>query len=107
MDCGFTRCADGSRLEGNDPPTTETFARVRLRRELLKTGRVVCRLVVCPLTSNQFGALTSFAYNVGSGNFKASTLRQRLNRGDYAGAFFAADFFMAGFGIEDLAPGMS
>ena len=83
---GFTRRPDGSRVESDDPPTTETFARVRLRRELLKTGRVVCRLVVCPLTSNQFGALTSFTYNVGSGNFKASTLRQKLNRGDYAGA---------------------
>ena len=57
-----------------------------VRHELARTEYDVSRLINVPLTENQFGALVSFTYNVGSGNLKASTLRQKLNRGDYAGA---------------------
>lgn len=39
-----------------------------------------------PLTQNQFDALVSFVYNVGSSNFTRSTLLVKLNRGDYMGA---------------------
>jgi spore coat assembly protein SafA len=39
-----------------------------------------------PLTQGQFDALTSFTYNVGEGAFEESTLLDRLNAGDYAGA---------------------
>lgn len=38
------------------------------------------------LNDNQFSALVSFAYNVGIGNFRRSTLLKKLNKGDYAGA---------------------
>ena len=34
----------------------------------------------------QFGAILSFIFNVGSGNFRASTLRRLHNRGQHAGA---------------------
>jgi lysozyme len=50
----------------------------------------VRKLVKVPLTANQLGALTSFAYNLGLGNLKSSTLLKKLNGGDYAGA--AAQF---------------
>jgi GH24 family phage-related lysozyme (muramidase) len=43
-------------------------------------------LVTVPLNQNQFDALVSFAFNVGIGALEGSTLRQKLNRGDYAGA---------------------
>jgi len=46
----------------------------------------VARLVKVPLSSNQFSALVSFVYNVGSGQFKASTLLAKLNAGDFQGA---------------------
>lgn len=51
----------------------------------------VCSAVV-PLsaTQNQFDAVVSFAYNVGVGAFLHSTLRDRLNALDFAGA--AAQF---------------
>lgn len=39
-----------------------------------------------PLTQNQFDALVSFIFNLGSGNFESSTLLKKLNTGDYAGA---------------------
>lgn len=43
-----------------------------------------------PLTQGQLDALTSFTYNVGIGNYRGSTLRKKLNAGDYCGA--AAEF---------------
>ncbi len=46
----------------------------------------VNKLVTVPLAQNQYDALVSFVYNVGEGNFKASTLLKRLNSRDYAGA---------------------
>ena len=38
------------------------------------------------LTQNQFDALVSLTYNIGSGAFKNSTLLKKLNAGDYKGA---------------------
>ena len=48
------------------------------------------RLVTVGLNQNQFDALVSFVYNVGGGAFAESTLLNKLNQGDYAGA--AAEF---------------
>ena len=57
-----------------------------MARDLERYERAVGRLVTVSLSENQFGALVSFTYNLGSDNLKASTLRQKLNRGDYRGA---------------------
>lgn len=38
------------------------------------------------LTDNQWSALVSFCFNVGIGNFLSSTMRRKLNAGDYEGA---------------------
>jgi len=46
----------------------------------------VLSLVKVPLTENQLGALTSFVFNLGSGNLRISTLLRKLNLGDYSGA---------------------
>ena len=42
----------------------------------------------CPvqLTQNQFDALVSFSFNLGLGTLQRSTVRQKINRGDIAGA---------------------
>lgn len=42
--------------------------------------------VTVPLTQGQYDALVSLAFNIGNGNFLQSTLRRKLNAGDYAGA---------------------
>lgn len=43
----------------------------------------VCTFVTVPLNDNQFDALVSFAFNVGTEEFMTSTLLRRLNAGDY------------------------
>ncbi|MBX3485515.1 LysM peptidoglycan-binding domain-containing protein [Phenylobacterium sp.] len=43
-------------------------------------------LIRVPVTQNQFDALVSLAYNIGTPNFRDSTALERLNRGDFAGA---------------------
>ena len=51
-------------------------------------------LRLCPAAADNqchLDAMVSFAFNVGLGSLQSSTLRQRYNRGDYAGA---ADEFL-------------
>ncbi|MEH7901769.1 lysozyme [Rhizobium laguerreae] len=48
--------------------------------------RAVQRLVKVQVTDRQFGALTSFVYNVGAENFRRSTMLRMLNTGNISGA---------------------
>lgn len=61
-----------------------------LKHDLKPAEKAVNDFVKMPLTGNQYDALVSFVYNVGSGNFADSTMLRRLNVGDYDGA--AAEF---------------
>ena len=69
-----------------DGPIGEDEAEGLLRRDLGIAARAVLRLTGVALADGQYGALVSFTFNVGSGNYQSSTLRMKLNRGDYAGA---------------------
>jgi lysozyme len=44
----------------------------------LRFSENVVRTLPCTLSQNQFDALVSFVFNVGSGNFLTSTLRKRI-----------------------------
>lgn len=54
-----------------------------LEQDLEDAGRHVDGLIRVKLNENQFGALCSFVFNLGPGNLLTSTLRDRLNKGDY------------------------
>ncbi len=62
-----------------------------LAKDLERFVRGVVRYCPDGLTQGRLDALTSFAFNVGLGTLQRSTLRQKHNRGDFAGA---ADEFL-------------
>lgn len=57
-----------------------------LRDDLLEAETAVMKLVKVKLNDNQWGALVSFVFNLGAGNFQKSTLLKKVNARDYAGA---------------------
>ena len=70
----------------NMGPITREQADSMMRRVVGKFEQKMRSVVKVPVTQNQWDALVSFAYNVGFGNFKKSTLLKKLNSKDYAGA---------------------
>lgn len=55
-------------------------------KDLERFEQTILDNVKVSLSQNQFDALVSFTYNVGSGAFRSSTLLKKLNSGDYEGA---------------------
>ena len=55
-----------------------------LEVELEEYEGYINKLVTCPLSQNQFDALVSWVYNLGSANLQASTLLKVLNAEDYS-----------------------
>ena len=70
----------------NHRDITKNEAEFLLKRELRTTENAVARMVASKLTENQFSAICCLVYNVGSGRFRSSTIRMKLNRKDYIGA---------------------
>lgn len=58
------------------------------------------------LNANQYGALTSFIFNVGCGNFEGSTLLKELNAGDNPDAVAAAQLPLWDRGTGGVLPGL-
>ncbi|HLM73105.1 MAG TPA: type VI secretion system tip protein TssI/VgrG, partial [Polyangiaceae bacterium] len=83
---GTIQYPNGRAVTMKDPPITEAQAEEYLRHEVKEKENAVRKMVKVPLNENQFSALTSFAYNVGSGALQDSTLLKKLNAGDYDGA---------------------
>ncbi|AWL20192.1 TPA: lysozyme [Acinetobacter nosocomialis] len=88
---GTTVYPNGVKVKQGDTCTPEQ-AKTYFKYDLAKFEKTVNESVIVPLNQNQFDALVSLAYNIGSGAFKASTLLKLLNKGDYQGA--AAQFLV-------------
>lgn len=65
---------------------TQAQADAWLAEDVAQFEEAVNQAVTVPLTQNEFDALVSFAYNVGSGALRSSTLLKLLNDSDYDGA---------------------
>mgnify|MGYP001360102927 CR=1 FL=1 len=79
---GFIRLSDGSRVKKDTPPISKEEAEEQLAEELSVFARGVDRLVKVPINEQQRGSLTSFAFNLGLGSLKSSTLLRRVNDPD-------------------------
>lgn len=83
---GTTRYDDGHSVTEHDTSVTEAEAEALLESAVKRFGAVVGGITPVPLTENQFSALVSFSYNVGTGNYRASTMRSKLLRREYTSA---------------------
>ena len=83
---GSTRGIDGNRVTLGHSAINRDEAEEMLAHDLQNVEKSVGRLIRVALTQNQFDAIVSFTYNLGSGRLQSSTLRSKLNREDYEGA---------------------
>ena len=82
---GTIKYPNGVRVKKGDTCTLDQ-AKEYMRHDLIEFEHTVNSSVKVPLNQNQFDALVSLAYNIGSNAFKSSTLVKELNTGDYQGA---------------------
>lgn len=81
---GFTHYEDGRRVTLKDPPMPKPIARAILAR-LVRRKYLPLVLALCPgaNSAESLGVLTDFCYNLGAGNLRASTLRRKVNDGEW------------------------
>jgi lysozyme len=75
---GNTRYEDGSTVKLGEQITIDRADKL-LMHTVAQFERQVDTVVTAPVNANQLGALTSFAFNVGMGNFRKSTLLRKVN----------------------------
>lgn len=75
---GTTIYPNGKKVKLGDV-CTEQQAVEYLQEDLEKFAVSVFKLLKVPVNTNQSGAIVSFAYNVGTGNLKSSTLLKKVN----------------------------
>ena len=95
---------DNKRVTPDHPSVTDSKATELMKRDLWAIEYKVSRLVKVPISSNQFSAICSFVYNVGSGAFQRSTARMKLNREDYQGC--ADEFLKWKYANKKVIPGL-
>ncbi|MCF8154860.1 MAG: lysozyme [Rhodoferax sp.] len=81
---GATYYEDGTRVQLTDPPITRARAEVLLLW-MVRTVYLPAVVKLCPAVDNpqRLAALIDFTFNLGAGQLKASTLRKRVNAGDW------------------------
>jgi lysozyme len=99
---GSTRYQDGRTIKHGDKLTDEAQANTLFMNTLSKYVEAVNKGAKVALSQNQFDALVSFIYNVGTGAVTSSTLFKMLNTGNYQNA---ADQFLLWNKITDPQTG--
>lgn len=81
---GSTRYADGRAVQLTDPPITVNQAERLLYLSVLNKY-LPAVMTLCPgiTDPNRLAALIDFTFNLGAGNLRASTLRRKVNAGDW------------------------
>lgn len=81
---GATFYENGRRVSLKDPAITRERAEQLLQHQI-RTRFLPAARRLCPGadTSGRVGALIDFAFNLGEGNLAASTLRRKVNAGDW------------------------
>ena len=69
-----------------DAKVTREEAEELLRKDLRIAAYGVLRLTSVTLSDNQYAALVSFVFNLGLGRYQSSTLRMKVNRGEFTEA---------------------
>lgn len=77
---GNTYYSDGKRVTLLDKDITKQQAFEMFKEIANRFAKRVDELVISNINQNQFNALVSFAYNVGTGNFASSTLLKKVNK---------------------------
>jgi lysozyme len=82
---GYSTIGYGHLIKQNEVFESITLAKAEelLIKDLRKAENSVKKLIYQPLNENQFSALVSFTFNLGSGSLQRSTLRQKINRGEF------------------------
>ena len=88
---GSIKYPNGNKVKLGDKITKAQAKEYKLH-DLKEFESIVNTSVNVQLSQNQYDALVSLSYNIGSGAFKKSTLLKKLNDGDYKGA---AEQFLA------------
>jgi lysozyme len=81
---GSTRYANGTPVALTDPAIT-AYQAEELLLHTVKATYLPAVLTLCPvdLTPGRLAALVDFCYNLGAGALRSSTLRKRVNAGDW------------------------
>lgn len=81
---GATYYEDGTSVKLSDPAITKEYAE-SLLIYMVKTRYLPSVMQLCPNidTAERAAAVIDFTYNLGAGKLKASTLRKRINEGNW------------------------
>lgn len=101
---GWTGNVDGKPIRPGMKIDQATADRL-LRTGIVSYDQAVSKMLKLSVTQNQYDALVSLAYNIGTRALSTSTLMKKLNAGDYGGA--ADEFLRWNKSGGKVMPGLS